>query len=199
MASFRLWVFEHRGFIPVPFIGSLVLFSAPTHPYESSLDVLLDVLGVAVTAAGLALRAWAVGHAGPHTRSYKLRAPRLVTSGPYAHVRNPIYLGNLIIALGVVIMAESWIALAILLVGFSVQYGAIVSLEEEFLTRAFGQRYEEYCRQVPRWLPRLTSARSEAGGFSWRAIRKEHQAVLSGLAMIAVVELAKHVHRLFLR
>ena len=200
MAPFRLWVFQHRGLIPVPFILGLLVFNSPPSPYASGLDALLDVGGLAVIGAGLAVRAWAVGHAGRHTRSYKLRSPRLVTSGPYAYVRNPIYLGNLLIGLGIVIMAGSWIAFGVLLLVFSVEYGAIVSLEEEFLSNAFGEQYHEYRRRVPRWLPRLTPLHpTTPDPFSWRALHKEYLAALSALAMAGAVELAEYLHRLMLR
>jgi protein-S-isoprenylcysteine O-methyltransferase Ste14 len=195
----RLWIFRHRGGIPVLFVLSAMFFASPTYPYEPALDVWLDLLGVAVIGLGLTLRLWAVGHAGAHTRSCKLRAPRLVTTGPYACVRNPIYLGNLLIGLGVVVMAESWICLGILFVGFSLEYGAIVSLEEEFLTRTFGEAYLVYVRRVPRWVPKVSALSSTLGGeFSWRATRKEYHAVFSALAMAGAVELGKRGARLFL-
>lgn len=200
MAFLRLWVFRHRGIIPIPFVISVAVFNRPTYPYESALDILLDALGFVVVLAGLGLRLWAVGHAGAQTRSYKLRAPRLVTSGPYAYVRNPIYVGNLLIGLGVVIMAESWAALLVLLVVFVIEYGAIVSLEEEFLAATFGVAYEQYRRHVPRWMPRFSAAPvAGADGFFWRAVRKEHQALISALGMALTVELAEAIFRLSVR
>ena len=200
MRELRFWVFRHRGLIPIPFLLGVVLFGEPTYLEESFLDELFDIVGVTIIVCGLALRAWAVGHAGSHTRSYKLRAPRLVTSGPYAYVRNPIYLGNLIIGLGIVILAESWVALVMLLIVFSVEYGAIVSLEEEFLFKTFGERYEEYRRLVPRWVPRLTPVQiGVSDRFSWRALRKEYLAALSASLIAGIVELAEELHRLVLR
>ena len=199
LPDFRLWIFRHRGVIPIAFILSILFFNFftdATSPYDS----VLEMLGVAVIGGGLALRAWAVGYAGRHTRSYKLRSPRLVTSGPYAFVRNPIYLGNLLIGLGIVIMAQKWIVFGVFLVGFWAEYGAIVSLEEEFLSNAFGDRYDEYRRRVPRWLPRLTPAQTSApDSFSWRALRKEYLAVLSALVMAGAVELSEHLRSLILR
>ncbi len=193
----RLWIFRYRGVIPVPFVLGVAFLSRPTSPYDSGVGVLFDALGIVVMSGGLLLRAWAVGHAGAHTRSYKLRCPRLVTTGPYGYVRNPIYLGNLLIGLGVVVVAESWIALGVLLVVFWVEYGAIVSLEEEFLSNALGDRYREYCRHVRRWVPRLRPVQADAsGGFSWRALGKEYQAALSAFGMAGAVELGKHLHRL---
>jgi protein-S-isoprenylcysteine O-methyltransferase Ste14 len=151
--------------------------------------VWLDLVGLAVIHAGLGIRVWAIGHAGGSTRSYRLRAARLVTTGPYAYVRNPIYLGNFLVGFGVVFVAGTWVALVVLLIVFTVEYGAIVSFEEKFLAETFGNAYREYAREVPRWLPRLRRPpASGAAQFSWRAVRKEPLAALSAYAMAAVVE-----------
>ena len=187
----ELWIFRYRGILPLPFLAVAVLTSN-TSPFASPFHVALDVLGIGAAAAGLGLRCWAVGHAGAHTRSYRLRAPRLVTGGPYARVRNPIYLGNFLIGLGVAMVAQSWPAFLVFLVGFAVEYGPIVSLEERYLAETFGDTYDEYRRRVPRWLPRLATAPAgPRGAFSWRAIRKEYQALLSALGMVSTIEFAE--------
>jgi protein-S-isoprenylcysteine O-methyltransferase Ste14 len=194
---FGLWLFQHRWAVPIPFILTVAIFNAPTYPYKSMFDVLSDLLGLAVIASGLVLRAWAVGYAGSHTRSYRLRSPRLIMTGPYAYVRNPIYLGNFVIGLGVVIMTESWVAFIVFLGVFGVEYGAIVRVEEHFLAAAFGDRYEEYRNRIPRWLPRLSPApTAEPAAFSWRPLRKERSAVLSAVAMATAIELGEFLHRL---
>jgi protein-S-isoprenylcysteine O-methyltransferase Ste14 len=189
--SLKLWIFRYRGILPVPFLAIAVLTSS-TSPFASAFHVALDGLGIGLAAAGLGLRGWAVGHAGAHTRSYRLRARRLATGGPYAWVRNPIYLGNFLVGLGVTMVAQSWATFLVFLVGFAVEYGAIVSLEERFLADTFGDVYGEYRRRVPRWLPRLATAPAAAGGaFCWRAIRKEYQALMSALGMVSTVELVE--------
>ena len=88
----------------------------------------------------------------------------LVTSGPFAHVRNPLYLGNMIMYVGIGIMSMAlfpWLPL-VALVWFALQYYLIVTREEEYLAERFGEAYAEYRAAVRRFLPRLTPYRSSA-------------------------------------
>lgn len=104
---------------------------------------------------GLALRAWAGGNAGDHTRTATIEAPRLATGGPYAYVRNPIYLASIILGLGMVgLLGDPWMLLLCVAV-FAFLYIAIVPAEEQFLRARFGEAYARYCANVPRMLPRL--------------------------------------------
>jgi protein-S-isoprenylcysteine O-methyltransferase Ste14 len=106
---------------------------------------------------GELLRIWAVSYAGSETRTTKLGASALVTQGPYAYVRNPLYLGNLLIYFGVSIMANSLFPLLqiIGIIYFYAQYYFIINEEEEFLRAKFKDKYEEYARSVPRFIPKL--------------------------------------------
>ena len=108
---------------------------------------------------GESIRLWAVGYAGSATRTRHVGAPSLITSGPYGGVRNPLYVGNFILSLGLCIMAWAWMPhmIGIFLAAFGLQYGLIVSLEEESLRKIFGEEYDAYLAAVPRFLPRLTS------------------------------------------
>ena len=104
---------------------------------------------------GLGLRAWAGGSAGSHTRKASIEAPRLATGGPYAYVRNPIYLASIILGLGMVgLLGDRWMLLPYVAV-FVFLYAAIVPAEEEFLRGKFCGSYAHYCAHVPRALPRL--------------------------------------------
>ena len=105
--------------------------------------------------AGLLLRAWAAGCAGGHTRRATIEAPRLATGGPFAYVRNPIYLASIILGLGMVgLLGDPWM-LALYIAVFVFLYTAIVPAEERFLRGQFGDAYARYCAHVPRLLPRL--------------------------------------------
>ena len=106
-----------------------------------------------LVALGLAIRMWAAACAGHHTRSGQIEAPRLITGGPYAFVRNPIYLGSLVLGLGMVgLLGDPWLLLPHALV-FAVFFGMIVPAEEQFLAAQFGEEFARFCRAVPRAVP----------------------------------------------
>jgi len=139
------------------------------HPSVRSL-----ALGIAVSAAGLALRAWAAGHLAKNQQ--------LTTGGPYAYVRNPLYLGTLLVAAGLGIACRS-LGLAILFaLVFLLIYLPVIMLEEQHLRKLFPE-YGQYAVTVPPLFPyrKPTSSNSR---FSWELYRKnqEYQAALGFIA-----------------
>jgi protein-S-isoprenylcysteine O-methyltransferase Ste14 len=146
--------------------GILALFLAQPTPRALALGLPLAVLGEA-------LRVWASGHI-EKTRS-------LATGGPYAHTRNPLYLGSLLIAAGLMIgMASPWVALAAAayLVAF---YPSAVREEAAFLRGKFGAAYGEWAAAVPLFWPRLRPAGPRASRFDWGRVRanREWQAAVA--------------------
>lgn len=118
------------------------------------------VTGLVISCCGEAIRLWALGYTGEHTRSQSLAAPALVTSGPYGLVRNPLYLGNFLNSLGVATAACGKLPLLqvafvvfLMVVSTAVVYGACISVEEEFLSERFGEEYQRYRASVPALLP----------------------------------------------
>src|SRR5208283_4362799 len=103
------------------------------------------LMGTLVLIPGLVLRAFASGHVQ--------KDKQLTTSGPYAHSRNPLYLGSLVMAAGFAIAARSWWIVAVMLFFFILIYGPVIAGEERFLRQTFPE-YENYVRSVPRILPR---------------------------------------------
>jgi protein-S-isoprenylcysteine O-methyltransferase Ste14 len=134
---------------------------------------------------GLGIRALADGFAGRHTRTEQIEAPRLSTGGPYSLVRNPIYLGSMMIGLGMVGLLASWIALIPFVAVFAIFYFAVIPAEEQFLRRTFGRQYEEYCRNVPRLRPRLTPwPGAEKRAFDWKPALGEWRVALAIIAIL---------------
>jgi protein-S-isoprenylcysteine O-methyltransferase Ste14 len=120
------------------------------------------VAGALIALAGEALRLWASGHI------QKTRA--LATGGPYAHTRNPLYVGSVLLALGVAVASASpWVVLA---VGayFLAFYPAVIREEARFLETKFPE-YAEWAREVPVFVPRLTPGGPRASRFDWVRVR----------------------------
>ena len=156
--SIRKSAFFFRGYTQAIFILLLILYVWIFPPYLSErtwLDTLFDGVGLSFLIVGEFFRIWAVSHAGKSTRSRRLKAPVLVTTGPYAVVRNPIYLGNFLIGLGMVVFAEAIFLTPLFLILFVLQYRAIVAQEECFLEEKFGEEFRRYCTLVPKWMPRV--------------------------------------------
>jgi len=114
----------------------------------------------------------------------------LTVSGPYAYTRNPLYLGSMLIAAGFALALLSWIVALVLAIGFLAIYVPVIASEERFLRVAF-PGFDDYCRRVPRLIPRLTPARiagqTAEGGFSFTLYfqHREYNAAL-GAALLYV-------------
>jgi protein-S-isoprenylcysteine O-methyltransferase Ste14 len=133
----------------------------------------LWITGALVVALGEGIRLWAVHHIGAISRTRSDRLGPLVSSGPFALIRNPLYVGNILLWAGFAITAQLvWFApVAIILL--ALEYHAIVRWEEGLLAARIGQPYEQYVARVPRWLPSLSSgaetqAPAVGATFSWR-------------------------------
>jgi len=155
-------------------------------------DLWVDLIALAVILAGSALRILVVGLAyikrgGMNKKVY---ADNLVTEGMFAHGRNPLYIGNLMVLLGILLMHGSpWV---IVLGGafYLASYGAIVAAEERFLREKFGDAYRAYCADVPRWGLRLSGMRETFRGFSFnwrRVVVKEYSSICTGAVMVLLV------------
>jgi len=136
---------------------------------------------LALVVPGLWLRGYAAG--------YVKKNRELTVTGPYAHTRNPLYLGSMLIAAGFAVALLSWPVALVLACGFGAIYIPVIALEERFLRDAFPE-YDDYCRRVPRLIPRLAPTRnpdrdSPSGGFSFALYcrHREYNAVL-GTALL---------------
>jgi len=127
------------------------------------------LLGGCLAAAGLALFLWCVVlfvRDGEGTQSPLEPPRRFVAVGPYRMTRNPMLLGNFLVLLGEAVMFKSPGILMFALLFAAGCHAILVAIEEPALHRRFGPVYNDYCRQVPRWFPRLSRAefkRSQGG------------------------------------
>jgi protein-S-isoprenylcysteine O-methyltransferase Ste14 len=159
MRALKQNIFFFRGYGQGLFFFGLVIYVWMVPPSEAFdgtwTDTVIDVLAVVSLILGELTRIWATSHAGKHTRSRRIKAEQLVTSGPYAYIRNPIYMGNFFIGLGMVLIAEAFALLPVFVAFFALQYRAIVATEENFLNERFGAAYDRYRGAVPRWIPKF--------------------------------------------
>jgi protein-S-isoprenylcysteine O-methyltransferase Ste14 len=187
--SLRSFVFKNRGaLLAVPAL-SLIVFGRPTRRSIAA--------GVPIAIAGELLRCWAVGYTGTTTRADRVTAPELVTAGPYAHVRNPLYVGNFITAAGLTLAFTGGLSgtkravLAALGLGSMLAvYATIVPHEEAFLARAFGDDYADYQARVPALGWRLQPAQFSRGSYDPSVIAQAETKTFATLgAMLAAVVL----------
>ncbi len=168
------WLFERRGWLPVPLLAAMLAF--PPRAWAP---------GLLILATGEALRLLAVGHIGLPSRTRADDVGDLVRSGPYGWVRNPLYLGNLLLfgGLGTVLWPSAVVAVPILVV----YYQLIVRWEERNLAARLGEPYRRYLVEVPRWWPRAPLHPGEGSWSLARALRSERSTLLAIGAVIGLV------------
>jgi len=158
----------------------IILVAILANPNGTSL-----IAGFAVCLPGLFLRAWAAGH---------LRKDKeLTVSGPYRGTRNPLYLGNLAIGLGIVTASRSVWVLSIVTVYFLLFYPLIIQMEVDKMRSLFPQEYTEYSQKTPLFFPfRWSSSPSKKRKLSWELYlkNKEWRALL-GTIVFWLIMLAK--------
>jgi len=187
MSDASSFVFKNRGALLA--LPALVL-AALGKPSAFSIAV-----GLPVAFAGEVVRMWAVGYSGVTTRGDAVTAPALVSAGPYAHVRNPLYVGNAITAAGFAIAftGRNTAAMRVALIGGSLAamggaYAVIVPHEERYLRATFGPAFDEYVAAVPRVVPSPTPLGPQQGAYDPSVIgRAESRTWVTFGAMVAVL------------
>jgi len=146
----RSFLFKKRSYTPIPIVILILYFSDPIFPYW--------LYGIMLIIFGESIRINAVSYAGGRTRTTKVGANSLCTSGPYSRTRNPLYIGNVLIYSGVVLVSGGiylFYLFLVVIIYFLFQYSMIISLEEEKLESLFSQSYLEYKENVPRLIPMI--------------------------------------------
>ncbi len=151
MSSIATKIFKYRSYTPIPFVILMLVFENAT--------VTSLIVGFFIALIGELIRFWGVSWAGSETRTTGgVGGTYLVISGPFAHVRNPLYVGNILMYLGLGIMSMALFPYLqiVAILFFIVQYDFIVKEEEGFLEKKFGSDYQKFLQNVPRFFPRLT-------------------------------------------
>jgi protein-S-isoprenylcysteine O-methyltransferase Ste14 len=125
------------------------------------------VAGLSVALLGEIVRLWASGHIE--------KSERLATGGPYAHTRNPLYVGSALLAVGFAIAAASaWVVLAVIAY-FAAFYPAVIAEESRFIRGKFGAEYDAWAQAVPAFLPRLFPAGPRTSQFAWARVARNRE------------------------
>lgn len=181
--------FRYRSYTPIPFLILMIVFE------NASVSSL--VTGFIIALLGEAIRLWGVSWAGSETRTTgKVGGTYLIISGPFAYVRNPLYVGNILIYLGLGIMSYAMFPYLqiIALLFFIAQYYLIVKAEEEYLFNTFGGQYKKYFESVPRFFPRFTPHRDasvEQPTFKIHEGLKSERRTLQALFAVSILILVK--------
>jgi protein-S-isoprenylcysteine O-methyltransferase Ste14 len=151
------WLFRYRSFLPIPLALILLIVRAGETDGAATIAI-----GAAIVAAGQLLRLWAVRHIGTISRTRTTRYGPLMTAGPYAVVRNPLYAGNWLLWTGFAVWSRLLWMVPVAWVIFFFQYRAIAQWEAAFIRSKYPDSYDDYARLVRPWMPRWPSRESLA-------------------------------------
>lgn len=174
--AMRRWMqISRRIRVPLGF-AFVVLYFWLARPSELSI-----LLSLVLVLPGIWLRGYASG--------YVKKNSELTTTGPYAHTRNPLYLGSILIAFGFALAARSLLIAVALVACFLAIYWPVILSEEEFLrTHFFG--FEKYAERVPRLMPGFRGVKDDVpGAFSWQLYRehREYNSLLGSVCLYAAL------------
>ncbi len=143
-------MFSIRSYTPIPFLILMVIFARPS--------ITSIAAGLVIVVFGECIRFWGVSIAGAETRTTgTVGGTYLIMTGPFGYVRNPLYVGNMLVYFGVGVMSMAlfpWLPVVAVL-WFFFQYTLIITDEEEYLRNRFGEEYAVYCGNVRRFMPRV--------------------------------------------
>ena len=192
--------FKYRNWL---FIVLYLLLFVPSPPIFGERTLGPDyylwpiIIGLLVTMSGQLIRGLTIGLAYiiRGGKEGKVYAEKLVTTGIFNHCRNPLYVGNILMLLGVGILSNSLLYVAVIMPLFLVIYQAIVLADENFLRSKFGESFDNYCSRVNRWIPSVKGIGATFGSMQFKAARwilKEYNTQYIWLTGIVLILLFKY-------
>jgi protein-S-isoprenylcysteine O-methyltransferase Ste14 len=185
------YFFRWRSYLPLLLAGLFILAllqqrSGGRHPGW-------DLMCLAISLLGEGVRFFTVGFVPRGTSGRNTLgqvADVLNTTGMYSVVRNPIYLGNLIIWIGLSLFMRSWWFTTLIVLFFTIFYERIMLAEEAFLREKFGDAFMEWAEHTPAMLPRFKHWRPPSLPFSWKsALKREYGSFFAIIATFTVLQL----------
>lgn len=188
------WLFRWRSYLPLAVIAIFLLalrnYDYPGH--SERLDHLWEVFCVIVSFFGLGIRIITIGYApkGTSGRNTKQQiADTLNTSGMYSIVRNPLYLGNFFMGLGIAMFADFWWLMLIYILAFWLYYERIIFAEEAYLIRKFGNEYIDWANVTPVFIPKYGRYTKPPLPFSIKnVLRREHNGFFAIIILMFLLE-----------
>lgn len=189
--------FRWRSYLPMAFLPLMALALRQGETVELSLGEGLGEVyewtAILLVILGQAIRILTVGHVSNGTSGRNTReqiAEELNTTGLYSVVRNPLYLGNCLMYLGLAAYTQAPALVLVMGLVLALYYERIISAEEAFLSAKFGQTYRDWASATPAFLPRLSGWRASDRPFSWRmVIRREHPSVYGAVLILFLIDL----------
>ncbi len=191
MKNISTFLFKNRSYTPIPFLIVMLIFA------ESSLLSL--GIGFGIALIGEFFRFWGVSYAGSETRTTgSVGGTFLVISGPFAYVRNPLYLGNILLYLGIGVMSYALFPYLqlVALAFFYFQYKFIIDEEEKFLRDKFREHYEGFYNNVPRLIPQIRPYRTngiEQPKFQIKAALRSEMRTLQAFALVTILLIVRFI------
>ncbi len=185
------FLFENRGFTPIPFWIAILIASFTTNAEHSHL--FNSIVGVILVIVGEAIRMACVKYARSITRTRNMKTGnRLIKEGLFRYSRNPIYVGNFLIGAGITFQSCVIVALPVYIVLYVLQYFPIVAFEEALLENKFGSEYLDYKNRVHRWIgykksPPVNVKDSDCEIFIFRRVLKSESSTLIALVVLSIV------------
>ncbi|MGF6159376.1 protein-S-isoprenylcysteine O-methyltransferase Ste14 [Ensifer sp. KUDG1] len=198
MIAIGNFLFRFRNqLFPAIIVVLFLLMPPPALVLDNPLLTLAkDAVAILVILAGLALRATVVGYKYIQRGGLKKKvyAKDLVTEGMFGVCRNPLYVGNMLLYSGVFLLHGNPLLIVIGIGLFAFMYQCIVYAEEAFLLRTFGDAYRAYCRDVPRWMLRLSNFSQSTEGMTFnirRVVGKDYSTVSAAMIAVLATEMYK--------
>lgn len=198
LASGNFLFHFRNGLFPIVFLLIMLCLRPSRFPGGPLVDEITTTLGILTVLAGQFVRFFVIGYAYIRRggKNRKIHADKLVIAGLYAHSRNPMYVGNLLIAYGFSLFFGSVWMFLFTVTFFTWVYLAITAAEEQFLLSKFGASYVEYMQKVNRFVPDFTGISQSLAGhaFRWReSVSKEHGTLFATLVGLTVVGMWKEI------
>jgi protein-S-isoprenylcysteine O-methyltransferase Ste14 len=195
MIEIGSFFFKYRNWVFIPMY--LALFMPSPELLSGERRYWLILIGMFVSISGQVIRCATIGLAYIERggKDKKVYASRLVTEGIFNHCRNPLYIGNILKLVGIGILSNSLLYIALFIPVFLFIFQAIVLAEENFLSSKFGTEFDAYCQRTNRWIPRFSGIIATFNGmtFMWkRILLRENSTLYVWFIGIVLVLLIKY-------